>query len=375
MPANVLQLIGSFNQGGSERQAVQLVGLLRNAENYNVHVACLNFEGPLLEEIARLGYREIPEFPLNSFYDANMLAQVRACARYLRENRVDLIHTHDFYTNIFGMLAARLAQTKARIASKRETDGMRSPTQKAMEKNSYLFSHSVVVNAATIRDYLVERGVRESKIEIIHNGLDIDRLAPDRDMTRLEIQALLGLPRDKKLVTIVANLRHSIKNIPMFLRAARIVSETVPDAAFAIAGEGELQEEMQAMAESIGIGDRVCFLGRCDMVAELLSVSHIGVLTSTSEGFSNSILEYMAAGLPVVATRVGGAEEAVDEGETGFLVNSNDHIAMAARLVELLQNNLKAERFGAQGRQKVEREFSLERQLQKTNALYERLLG
>jgi glycosyltransferase involved in cell wall biosynthesis len=374
MPANVLQLIGSFNQGGSERQAVQLVGLLRKAENYNVHVACLNFEGPLLDEIAQLGYREIPEFPLNSFYDANMLAQVRACARYLRENRIDLIHTHDFYTNIFGMLAARLAKTKARIASKRETDGMRSSTQKAMEKNSYLFSHSVVVNAATIRDYLTERGVRESKIEIIHNGLDIDRLAPDPDMTRLEIQALLGLPRDKKLVTIVANLRHSIKNVPMFLRAARIVSETVPDAAFAIAGEGELQEEMQAMAESIGIGDRVCFLGRCDMVAELLSVSHIGVLTSTSEGFSNSILEYMAAGLPVVATRVGGAEEAVDEGETGFLVSSNDHIAMAARLIELLQNNLKAERFGAQGRQKVEREFSLERQLQKTNALYERLL-
>jgi L-malate glycosyltransferase len=374
MPANILHLIGSFNQGGSERQAVQLVKLLCEDETYNVHVACLSREGVLLEEMEKLGYLDVPEFPLNNFYDANMLQQVRLFARYLRENAIDLIQTHDFYTNIFGMLAARLAKTPARIASKRETDGMRSVTQKAMEKNSYLFSHAVVVNAGTIKDYLIERGVRENKIEVIHNGLDMARLAPDAEMNRAEILALLGLPQDKKLVTIVANLRHSIKNIPMFLRAARIVSDTVSDAAFVIAGEGELREEMEALSESLGIGGKVFFLGRCSMVAELLAVSYAGVLSSTSEGFSNSVLEYMAAGLPVVATRVGGADEAIDDGETGFLVESNDHTAMAARLVELLKNTLKAERLGAQGRQRVELEFSLDIQLQKTKALYERLL-
>jgi glycosyltransferase involved in cell wall biosynthesis len=374
MPANILQLIGSFNQGGSERQAVQLAGLLRQDETYNVRAACLTREGVLLGEMEKLGFLEIPEFPLNNFYDANMLQQVRRCARYLRENAIDLIHTHDFYTNIFGMLAARLAKTTARIASKRETDGMRSVTQKAMEKNSYLFSHAVVANAGTIKNYLIERGVRENKIEVIHNGLDIARLAPDPEMNRAEILALLGLPQDKRLITIVANLRHPVKNVPMFLRAARIVSDTVSDAAFVIAGEGELREEMEALSESLGIGGKVFFLGRCAMVAELLSVSYAGTLSSTSEGFSNSILEYMAAGLPVVATRVGGAEEAIDDGETGFLVESNDHTAMAARLVELLKNTLKAERLGAQGRQKAGAEFSLDRQLQKTKALYERLL-
>jgi glycosyltransferase involved in cell wall biosynthesis len=375
MAPNVLQLIGSFNQGGSERQAVQLVKMLCEDETYNVHAACLSKEGVLLGEVENLGLPEIPEFPLNNFYDANMLKQVRLCAKYLRENNISLIHTHDFYTNIFGMLAARLAQIPARIASKRETDGMRSVTQKAMEKNSYLFSHAVVVNAATIKEYLIERGVRENKIEIIHNGLDMARLAPDPEMNRAEILALLGLPQDKRLITIVANLRHSVKNIPMFLRAARIVSDAIPDAAFAVAGEGELMDEMKAMAESLSIGNKVYFLGRCAHVAELLSVSYAGVLSSASEGFSNSILEYMAAGLPVVATRVGGAGEAVDENENGFLVRSNDHIAMAARLAELLKNTHKAERLGAQGRQKVFLEFSLGRQLQKTRALYERLLS
>lgn len=374
MTANVLQLIGSFNQGGSERQAVQLVKLLADDGAFNVRVACMTKEGPLMSELEDLDLPEIAEFRLTSFYDANMLRQVRACARYLREHKIDVIHTHDFYTNIFGMLAARLARTKARIASKRETDGMRSVTQKAMEKNAYIFSHTVVANAAAIKAHLIERGVRESKIEVIHNGLDFARLAPDQKYSEYEKRVMLGLQRDKRLITIVANLRHSIKNIPMFLRAARIVADTFSDADFVIAGEGELTGEMKAMAEELSIGDRVHFLGRCAMVPELLSVSYAGVLTSVSEGFSNSILEYMSAGLSVVATNVGGAAEAIDDNETGFLVASNDHAALAARLNELLKNPLKAERFGAQGKQKALTEFSLERQLQKTKELYNRLL-
>lgn len=374
MAKNVLQLIGSFNQGGSERQAVQLVKLLCEDAEFNVRLAVMTNEGPLFREVEHLDLPPIAEFPLTSFYDANMLRQTRACAKYLRENKIDVIHTHDFYTNIFGMLAARLARTKARVASKRETDGMRSVTQKAMEKNAYIFSHSIVVNAAAIKDHLIDRGVRESKIEIIHNGLDFTRLEPDSKLTDYEKRVMLGVPRDKRLITIIANLRHSIKNIPMFLRAARIVCDTVHDAAFVIAGEGELMPEMRAMAADLGIGDDVHFLGRCADVPELLSISYAGVLSSTSEGFSNSILEYMSAGLPVVATNVGGAAEAIDDGETGFLVESNDHIAMAARLNDLLKNTHKAERFGAQGKEKALREFSLERQLQLTKALYNRLL-
>jgi glycosyltransferase involved in cell wall biosynthesis len=372
--ANVLQLIGSFNQGGSERQAVQLAKLLHADGTYNLHVAALAKEGVLLDEIEELGLPEIAEFALTSFYDANMLRQVRACAKYLREHKIDLIHTHDFYTNIFGMLAARLAGTKARVASKRETDGMRSVTQKAMEKNAYIFAHAIVVNAAAIRAHLIDRGVRENKITVIHNGLDLARLAPDTRYSEHDKRVMLRLPREKRLITIVANLRHSVKNIPMFLKAARIVSDSISDAAFVIAGEGELEAELKAMAADLGILENVHFLGRCTQVADLLSVSYAGVLSSTSEGFSNSILEYMSASLPVVATRVGGAEEAIDEGESGFVVGSDDHQAMAARLIDLLKNPLKAERFGAQGQQKVFREFSLGRQLQNTKALYEKLL-
>jgi L-malate glycosyltransferase len=114
----------------------------------------------------------------------------------------------------------------------------------------------------------------------------------------------------------------------------------------------------------------VHFTGRCTQIPELLSVSFAGVLTSLNEGFSNAILEYMAAHLPVVATNVGGASEAIVENETGFLVESDDDEALAGRLIELLADEEKARQFGAQGRRRVEEKFSCAAQLENTLKLY-----
>src|SRR5260370_31573735 len=110
----------------------------------------------------------------------------------------------------------------------------------------------------------------------------------------------------------------------MFLRAAARVRAAVPDAGFGIAGEGELMESLREFAGQLGIQDDVFFLGRCDNVADLLFASEIGVLSSKAEGFANAILEYMAAGLPVVATEVGGARGAISEVQTGYVVASGD---------------------------------------------------
>src|SRR5215210_7073255 len=104
---NVLQLIGNFNRGGSERQAVQLTRLLHESGRYRLRVACLEGAGALREEVERLGLGEIPEFSLNSFYDQRMISQLRRFARYLHQHEISVVHTHDFYTNIFGMLGAR----------------------------------------------------------------------------------------------------------------------------------------------------------------------------------------------------------------------------------------------------------------------------
>ena len=174
MKTNMLQLIGSFHSGGSERQAVGLVRLLNNEKNCRVFVACLNKEGVLREEIEQLGFTDFPEFPLTSFYDANMLRQLRRCAAFLRENQIDIIQSGDFYTNVFGMLAGALAGTPVRIAAKRET-GTKTRAQRFVERRAFNLAQAIVVNAGAVKKHLVESGVSLSKIVTIYNGLNLEK--------------------------------------------------------------------------------------------------------------------------------------------------------------------------------------------------------
>ncbi len=369
---NVLQFIGSFHQGGSERQAVQLTRLLREDDSVKVFAATLNKEGVLLSEIEKLDLPEIPEYKLTSFFNANFLRQAKNCAKFIRENDIEIVHTHDFYTNVFGITAARFAGVNLKIASKRETAGMRSRAQNFIEKRIFALSDKIVANSVAVKNYLINEGVNAQKISVIYNGLDLDRLKPESN-DRAKILTDLNLPKDEKIkfVTLVANLRHAVKNQPMFLRAAAKVSEKIPAAHFILAGEGELKNELENLAKTLKIEQNTHFIGRCAKIPELLFVSDICVLTSFNEGFSNSILEYMSAGKAVVATNVGGAAEAIVENETGFLVESDDDEMMANRLGEFLNSKEKTENFGREGKKIVEEKFSLKAQLENTLALYD----
>jgi glycosyltransferase involved in cell wall biosynthesis len=372
---NVLQLIPSFDQGGSERQAVQLVRLLHESGLAQVHVACLKGGGPLAGEVERLG--PVPEFPLSSFYDRNAARQLKRFGSYLREREIDVVQTHDFYTNVFGMTGAWRARVPARVASKRETHGMRTQAQKFVERQTFRLAHRIVVNSEAVGRQLRQDGVRAAKLVTVYNGLDTARVEPPAGLSRDAMLAALELPREepRRFVTIVANLEHEVKDHPTFLRAAKRVRESVPDAAFVLAGEGRLTEDLRRLSEELGIGRETFFTGRCTRVAELLSISDVCVLSSKAEGFSNSILEYMAAGRPVVVTDVGGAREAVKEGETGYLVSSGDDAAMAARIISLLTEPERARAMGERGRQTVELKFSCEAQLNNTLNLYHELLS
>jgi glycosyltransferase involved in cell wall biosynthesis len=369
---NILQLIGSFHQGGSERQAVQLTRLLAESGRHRIFVAALNNEGVLKPEIDSLGLPPVAEFPLTSFYDANFAKQISKCVRFLKENRIDIVHTHDFYSNVFGVAAARAAGVRLKIASKRETSGMRSRAQQFVEKAIFRTADRIVANSEAVRNYLTDEGVKREKISVIYNGLDLERLMPET-VDRENICAEFNLPADGsiKFITLVANLRHKVKNHPMFLRAAGRITGAFPEAHFVLAGEGGLKGELEELARRLKIGEKAHFIGRCERVPELLSISSIGVLTSFAEGFSNSILEYMAARLPVVATRVGGADEAVVENETGFLIDSDDDAALADRLMRLLKDEKMAANFGQKARQLAEEKFSLKTQLENTLQLYE----
>lgn len=378
MRPRILQLIESFHCGGSEWQAVQLARLLHENSRYEVNIACLDRRGMLRAELDDVGVDEIPEYRLTSFYDTNCLLQMRRFVRYLQRTNTALVHTHGFYTNVFGMAAARWANVPVRVASRREmASALRSTPQRMIERCSFAIAHAVIANCDCVGAEIVAEGVSKSKVVIVHNGLNLERfpktLNGDREST-IESLGIRARP-SLRMVTLVANLRSTVKDHATFIKAAALVRSVVPDAAFLIAGEGELAASVQAQASEAGLGDSIFFLGRCDAIPQLLAISDICVLTSKAEGFPNAILEYMAASRPVVTTNAGGASEAVIDGITGFVVPVANASMLAARVIYLLRNPTAARRMGELGRLRVEQMFSTSAQLQKVERLYDSLLG
>lgn len=371
MSKKVLQLVGSFHQGGTERQAVQLARLLKQDGKVDLHLATMKKEGALLVDVESLGFDAIPEFRIGSFFGPGFPIGVNQAARFVRENHIDVIHSHDFYTNVFGAAVAAASGVSRFIASKRETGGMRTSAQRFIENLAFRRADGILANSEAVKKYLIGQGVDEGKLHVVNNGIDIEEKAP-KLQDRRKICGLLGLPQEDDLlfVTVVANLRHEVKNIPMFIRAAMKIGAVRPQVHFVVAGEGDLRGELERISVEHGMHARIHFIGRCDNVPELLHLSDVCVLTSRHEGFPNAVLEYMAAGRPVVATDVGGAGELVQDGVNGYLVASDDSDALAKRIVELIEDENLRKSLGENGRTKAQTRFSTDSQLRGTLALY-----
>src|SRR5690242_12233492 len=179
--ANVLQLFDSFNQGGTEWQTAQLTRMLKESGKHRLFIATLNDEGPLRAQVEQLGFDDIPSFPLQNFYNVNAMKQLSRLASLMRKNKIDLVHAHDFYTNIFGTAAAKLARVRARITSRRETEGIRSPAKRWLERRAYNVASAVVANAEAIRKQLIAEGLAPEKVVTIHNGLNVAHVTPRAD--------------------------------------------------------------------------------------------------------------------------------------------------------------------------------------------------
>jgi glycosyltransferase involved in cell wall biosynthesis len=368
-----VQLIDSFREGGSERQALQLARMLRQSGRFSVRIVSLNADGPLRTELEESSFGDIRSYPLRSFRHCGTARQLWRLAAQLRAEKAAIVHTHCYYTNVFGMTAAALAGVPVRIASRRESSKRRGP-ERRLERLAYRLAQIVIANCEEVRRQLVTERVSGEKVVTLYNGLDPRRVEPEASLTREAALERLGLPNDgSRFVTIVANLRE-VKDHSTFIRSAQTVAAAVPESRFVIAGEGQLLPVLSRFAFELGIGGRTFFLGRCNRVAELLHVSDVCVLTSRSEGFSNSVLEYMAARRPVVATDAGGIREAFDDGVAGFIVPRGDSGSLAARIVYLLRNPETASAMGQRGRAIIDQKFLRGTQLAKIEKLYDGLL-
>ena len=226
------------------------------------------------------------------------------------------------------------------------------------------------MNSKAVREDVIHRDhVRPSKLVLIYNGVDRAPFESALDQ-RLQTRRGLGIGEQDKAVIVVGNLI-PYKGHADLIEAAGKVIHHVPDVRFIIVGEDRgIRHDLEKKTDRMGMTEYIKFLGRRDDVPHLLAASDLSVLPSHEEGFSNVILESMAAGLPVVATSAGGNGEGVEDGVTGWLVPPKDPDALAEKIMDLLRDPDRARAWGKRGRKRVGDYFSVDRMVQSHLELY-----
>ena len=299
------------------------------------------------------------------------LSWILRFARALRRERIDVLHSHEFAMNTFGATAALLA----RIPTVSTIHGPHWVADRPRRAFAYRMLRRFGVPIVAVSEHLagfLVGGLRlpRARVEIVHNGIPPPRPAPHADAAarRAAARAALGIPPGLPLVVAVGNL-YAVKDHATLLRAlARL-----PDARVAIAGRGEQEASLRRLAAELGLCERVHLLGLRDDVETVLAAADLFVQPSRSEGLPLAVLEAMASGLPVVATRVGGIPEAVADGETGLLVPPGDPAALATALARVLDAEDRGAAMGRAGRERAA-EFSVARMADRYQQIYARLL-
>jgi glycosyltransferase involved in cell wall biosynthesis len=292
---------------------------------------------------------------------------------FLRRQKFDIVHTHDLWSNLLGVPAAWLAGVPAIVSSRRDLAhfGWYQGKRRAWLRRIQNLSGAVLVNATPIRDALIaEDGFAPEKLRVIHNGVDIEKFHRGRG-NREHLFPKVG---NGKLIVVVGNMHTNVKGHPWLIASAPAVVREFPATRFAFAGEGEQRSQFEQQVADLGLRENFLFLGRRADIPEILACCDIAVLPSRAEGLPNAVLEYMAAGLPTVLTRVGGNVELVEDGVTGLLVPAEDSIALSAALLKLLRDPALARQIAQNGREFIMRSFSFERLVSEVDELYTELL-
>ncbi|HYE86554.1 MAG TPA: glycosyltransferase [Vicinamibacterales bacterium] len=369
----LLNVVPTLLCGGTENHFMTLSRAL-DAARFDLRFACLRKWGPFVEELRD---RQIPlvEYRLATFRSLNALVQQARLARYVKRHAVDIVHSYSFYGNVFAIPPGRFAAPVV-VASIRDRGPYLTPMQRRVQRHVCRFADCILVNAEAVKDWLIADGYDASQIVVIPNGVDLRRFVGG---DRAAIRRSLGVPESARLVGVVSRLSR-LKGIEDFLQAAAIVAAADDQVRFVIVGEPspiknrEYLDELSELARTLGIGDKVMFTGLRSDVPAILSSLDVSVMPSLNEALSNVLLESMAAGVPVVATEVGGTSEALEDGVNGILVPAARPQLMAAAIERLLAQPALAGRLAHEARRTIEARFSLERMVSATESLYEQLL-
>jgi len=348
--------------GGSERQFVALAQAI-HPERFQLSLGCLSKYGPLVEKVG-----DIAEFPMggSSFTWQSWRSRL-ALARLLRTARIDVAHAFDFYTNLMLLPVARVAGVRAVIGSHRQLGDLLTPAKFRAQAMVFRFCDFVVCNSQAAASRLEQHGVPERKLVIIVNGLFPEAFAPTAPL----IHKVPGQVR----VGMIARMNVEYKNQAAFLRAAARLANTFKETEFVLVGDGAFRPKFEQMARGMGLASRVRFLGERNDIPAVLASLDISVVPSISESLPNVVLESMAAGVPVVATRVGGIPDILEHEKSGLLVPPGDDAQLTEAIGCLIPNAAMRQEIGLRAREYAANHFHWDSVSERYEELYTRALA
>lgn len=374
-PIRVLLVISNLEYGGAQRQVVELCNNL-DRDRFEVHVCALSDYVPLGEEIRNAPNR-LHIVKKHYKFDFTVIPRL---SRLLKTLGIDIVHSFLFDAEIAARLAGRFAGTPAVVGSERNANYRLKPQQLAAYRLTKGWVDLIIANSQAGADFNSGLlGYDPSLYRVVHNGVDVKRFVP---ALGTRARGALGIQDGEPVVGMFASFKRQ-KNHPMFFAAARRLLDRLPRTRFLLVGDmlyagmhgsDEYTRLMHGSLDKYGIRDRCLLLGNRQDVADLYTACDITVLPSLFEGTPNVLLESMACGVPVIATRVSDNARIVRDGETGYLVELGDVEALADKMFTLLTHpHIRRDMSGA-ARAWVVAEFSTKELARRTETVYAELL-
>jgi glycosyltransferase involved in cell wall biosynthesis len=364
----IAYVIDSFDVGGTELNAVRTAEAL-NRRKHVLTVFHLSDNGPLKARYQALGV-DMLHVPISNLYSARTAAQGIQFANFLKKRRIDVVHTHDVYTNSFAIPWARLLTRCAVLASRRWTEDVPRAALKTINRVACGFAHRILVNSDSVASFLIRNErVPGNKIVTIRNFISDTAFLTLSETEQQKQREMWGVPRAAFVIGCVSRLA-PVKNHAFLIRA---LAALPPQFHLVLIGGGQVRGDLESLAAALGVTARVHFTGEVLSERNLHQFFDVSVLVSRSEGFPNAIVEALAARRAVVATPVGGIPDLVKHESTGLIVEQDDVEMLAAHLSRLRQDTKLASLLGEAGCDMVRQYFHEDVVVAQIGGLYDDL--
>jgi glycosyltransferase involved in cell wall biosynthesis len=355
-----------MDRGGAEKQLCLLAENLPR-DHFDVHVMLVTRDGPRSGALRDAG---IPVTVIGKRFRADPTALVRLRKELIRL-KPDVVHTWLFAANSFGRVAARMAGVRTIIASERCVDPWKTEAHFWLDRQLARTSKAITTNSSGVRNFYASHGIDPELFQIIPNGippLQAKQISRDEAFNRL------GVPTDKKLLLAVGRLWPQ-KRYRDLIWAGELLATVREDTTLVIVGEGPQSGELLRHRDAVSTPQRIRFVGARADVCELMPHADLFWIGSEYEGQSNSVIEAMQAGVPVVASDIPGNRDLVIDGETGKLVSLGDRADFARQSNVLLDDPGGAQKLAQAAQKRIERDFTVDKMVQSHIDLYRRHAG